>query len=272
MNTIIVATDFSREAENAMEYAGALAKNVKAKLILFNSASLPHHTSNSLISATAIFRLEEKSRMLLQERAANLQERFKVEVGVETGFLTEIEDRLENLFVKHKAELVVMGMASQSIEQDLFGNTTTSAILKHSYPVLAVPASVTYKRIENVLFACDDMKKVDAAILGKIKQLNRLLGSKLEVLHVEDTPVRKKHVRVVPEEIPQLKDVDYIYKNYNSEDVIFTIKEEIQRLEADLLIMIPRRYGFWESLIHRSKTRLMASGLFIPLLSIPQVD
>lgn len=270
MNTIIVATDFSEEAENAMEYAGALAQKIQAKLLLFNSASLPHHTSNSLISATAITLLEERSRKLLQDLAAKLKERFEVEVDIESGFLTEIEDRLENLFVKYNAALVVMGMASKSVEQDLFGNTTTSAILRHSYPVLAVPVSVSYKNIENVLFACDDLQKVNEDILTKIRELNRKLGSKLEVLHVENASLRKNYGQVVAEEIPQLEDVEYTYKNYNSDDVIKAIKDEIQRLDAELLIMIPRKYGFWESLVRRSKTRMMASGLSIPLLSIPQ--
>src|SRR5690606_23229824 len=96
------------------------------------------------------------------------------------------------------------------------------------------------------------------------------LGSKLEVLHVENASLRKNYGQVVAEEIPQLEDVEYTYKNYNSDDVIKAIKDEIQRLDAELLIMIPRKYGFWESLVRRSKTRMMASGLSIPLLSIPQ--
>jgi hypothetical protein len=33
--------------------------------------------------------------------------------------------------------------------------------------------------------------------------------------------------------------------------------------------MMPNKYGFWGSLIHRSKTRIMASGSEIPLMSLP---
>ena len=48
MKTIIVATDFSKEAENALEYTGALAKLSGSKVVIFNSYSLPLHTSNSV--------------------------------------------------------------------------------------------------------------------------------------------------------------------------------------------------------------------------------
>jgi hypothetical protein len=51
--------------------------------------------------------------------------------------------------------------------------------------------------------------------------------------------------------------------------VIWEIEKEIIDSNSNLLVMIPKKYGFWESLIHRSKTREMASGLNIPMLSIP---
>lgn len=271
MDSIIVSTDFSKEAENAMEYAGALAQKAGLKLFLFNSFSLPHHTANTLLPATGISRLEEGNRRLLSQRAEKLKEQYGVEVAIETDFFSEIEDKLENLFVKNKAVLVVMGMAAKSVEQDIFGNTTTSAILKLKYPVLAVPASASFGKIENILFACDDIHKVEKEIIEKIKNLNRLLEARLEVFHVEDTAFGEEGVKDVPREIPELEDVDYSFKNLHSENVILAIEKEIEHLDAKLLIMIPRRYGFWESVIHRSKTRVMASGLSIPLLSIPQL-
>lgn len=66
-----------------------------------------------------------------------------------------------------------------------------------------------------------------------------------------------------------LAGVSYYYKNVKSNAVIKEIEKEIKAFDADLLIMIPNKYGFWASLVHRSKTRVMASGLEIPLFSIP---
>ncbi|MDX1601453.1 MAG: universal stress protein [Salinimicrobium sediminis] len=270
MESIIVSTDFSKEAENAMEYAGALAQKTGMKLVLFNSFRLPLHTANSLLPATGILKLEEGNRRLLKQKAEILNDRYGVEVAIETDFLSEVEDKLENLFVKNKAALVVMGMAPKSVEQDIFGNTTTSAIFKLKYPVLAVPASASFGKMDNILFACDDIQKVEKGIIEKIKYLNRLMEARLEVFHVEDNP-GEEGGKAVLEEIPELEDVNYSVKNLNSENVIRAIKKEIEHLDAKLLIMVPRRYGFWESVIHRSKTRVMASGLSIPLLTIPQL-
>ncbi len=66
-----------------------------------------------------------------------------------------------------------------------------------------------------------------------------------------------------------LAGISHYYKNVLSDNVITAIKDEIDNTQADLLVMVPHKYGFWESVIHRSKTSIMASGNNIPLLSIP---
>jgi nucleotide-binding universal stress UspA family protein len=53
MITILVATDFSTIADNAVEYAAALAKQFHAKLILYNAFMIPVHAANSLINAAS---------------------------------------------------------------------------------------------------------------------------------------------------------------------------------------------------------------------------
>lgn len=58
MMTIIAATDFSILAENAVEYAAAIAKHKNARLILFNSFVIPFHAANTLLPASGIQALQ----------------------------------------------------------------------------------------------------------------------------------------------------------------------------------------------------------------------
>lgn len=268
MKSIIVSTDFSDEAENALKYSRHLAKNTGAKLVLFNSFVIPLHASNTLLPGALMLELENNNRQLLEEKAVEIGE--DLDVLIETGFLEQVEDGLEVLFAKHNADMVVMGMASKSVEQEIFGNTTTSAILKLKYPVLAVPLLTKYEKIDQILFACDDLNKVDVPVLNKIKLLAEELGASLEIFHVEKRRSDSSQEIVLEKEITPFTDIEHRYRSIEADDVIQSIKEEIIRTNAKLLIMIPRQHSFWESLIHRSKTRLMASGLSIPLLSIPQ--
>ena len=113
MESIIVSTDFSKEAENAMEYAGALAQKTGMKLVLFNSFRLPLHTANSLLPATGILKLEEGNRRLLKQKAEILNDRYGVEVAIETDFLSE------EIFTKIERAISFLN-ESQNINKEIF--------------------------------------------------------------------------------------------------------------------------------------------------------
>src|SRR5690606_6574373 len=135
MKTIIVATDFSKEAENALLYAAGAAKQLKSKVIIFNSYTVPRHAVNSLFPASGFLELIEYNNNILKQKALELAKEFSIEVGYESS-LMDVNEELEVLIKKYDADLVIMGMAPKSLNQDLFGNTTTSAITKFKFPVL----------------------------------------------------------------------------------------------------------------------------------------
>lgn len=270
MKTLIVSTDFSKEAENAMEYAAAMAKKMQTKVVLFNSFSIPFHAANSILPASAFQELIDHNKSILKARAVKLSETYGIEVGYEAG-LMDLSRELDELIARHNAGLVVMGMAAKSMEQDLFGNTTTSAMLKLKYPVLAIPYGAKFNGIKKILFACDELH--DKMVLNKIRDLATSLEAEIEIFHVG------KHVERLNEQTGMiasdrdieevLENVPHSYKNVESGKVIKEIEQEVLKISADLLIMVPHKYGFLQSLLHRSKTRVMASRNCVALLSIP---
>lgn len=266
MGTIIVAVDFSKESNNYIGYAAALAKEMGNKLVLFNSYNLPIHIANTHLPASILINLEDENKKLLQGKCDWIQQNYSVEATYETGFLQEVVDELENLYRKFNADFIVMGMADKSVAQDLFGNTTTSAIMRLSFPVLAVPDGARFTGFKNVLFAYDGMEKEKFKILKKLDQLSHVFDSEVEIFHVEQSSGEGNSGDFTGE---SLKDAGYQYKEVQSNDVIKAIEKELKQIKADLLVMVPHKYGFWESLIHRSKTRLMASGSNVPVLSLP---
>lgn len=272
MDALIVATDFSEVAENAVEYAAAVAKHNNAKLVLYNSFVIPTHAANTLLPAASIQKLITDNEIQLIERALSLSIDYDIEVEHESN-LSFVQDALKILIDKHQATLVVLGMNTKTLEQDLWGNTTTSAIKRLNLPVLAVPLGARFEGTKNVLFACDVLSGISEKVLANVKELAIALNAEVEVFNVSE---KVEELKTLNAALPQVSVIDdglegisYYYKNVNSNAVIREIEKEIIEFRADLLIMVPKRYGFWASIIHRSKTRIMASGLKIPLLSLP---
>lgn len=272
MITILVATDFSPLADNAIEYAAALAKHYKAKLILFNAFILPIHVSDALLPPLTIQELLDNNKRLLSEKAVAVAHAFGIRVDYECSYAF-IEEELNNIIAKHKINLVVLGMAGKTIEQDLLGNTTTAAISQMKFPVLAIPLGAKFQGMKKILFACDVLRGVSLKVLARIKELALVLNSEVEVFYVDKAVDQLSSQGSGNSSINLISDglngITYFHKNVKSSAVISEIEKEITAFGADLLIMVPKKYGFWASLIHKSKTRMMASGLDIPLLSIP---
>ena len=268
MRPFIVPTDFSPEAENALQYACAAAKQFGAKVILFNSFSYSIHASNSRLSASGMQELEEHNTNILKNKTETLSTTYDIDIEYEYGLMLGVVEELDVLMTKYQAELVIMGMAPRSLAQELFGNTTTAVIMKQKYPVLAVPLGATFSGLNKILFACEDINKIQKEIINRIRSIAVLPGSEVEVFHV-----RNKEVTGSDPSSPVIREgldgIVHYYKSVTSRTIIKEIEKEIKRFDADLLVMMPKKYGFWESMIHRSKTRIMASNNSVPLLSLP---
>lgn len=270
MKKILIATDYSAEAENAAEYAAAVAAEQGHELILFNYSEISIHLLNARVSGNAIDEMLEIFQKNLEKTAQALNKKFNVKVTphlASGNFYQSLVDCINQF----EPVVVVMGMANRSVEQDLLGNTTTSTIHKLQFPLLAIPVSAKYQRIHKILFACDMEKGVEDKVLENVHEIAEAFGATVEVFYVTDKleALQEADVAEHPAIDKSLAGIDYYYKNVQSLRIINAIQDEIKDMKADLLIMAPYKYGFWDSMVHRSKTRMMASGNNIPLLSLP---
>lgn len=271
-NTIIAATNFSSTSHNAVSYAAQLAKASGAKLILFHSFSLSPHSAHSLISGDAMQKQLEATTNKLETKGAELAREYAIEVSCFCNY-SFVEQQLAYLIEETKAQLVVMGMARRSFEQDLMGNSTTNVIKNITIPVLAIPENAKFKEASKILYACDILSLSAMKKFNWLKNLVGTIGGEIEIFSVEKTidHLKEKHQEIVLSDgyKEDFQDVKYVYKAVKSNTVIEEIHKEIEHYSADILVMVPRKYGFWDSLVHKSKTRIMAAGLNIPLLSLP---
>jgi len=269
MSSILVATNFSKTSENAVLYSASLAQLLKTKLVIFNAFRLPVHASNTLLTVESMEELMDQDREKLKIQALQLSDQFDIEVEYKCSYV-DFNREIDTLMHTYNSRLLVMGMSEKTMEQNLLGNPTTTLISMKKFPVLAIPLHAKFSGIHKILFACDLKESVPLKTLARLRRMAIELKSEVTVFYVEN------RINEMLSEKDSLDNLDkglegatYFYKKVNSDAVIKEIEKEIENTSPDLLVMIPKKYGFWESIVHKSKTRVMASGLNIPLLSIP---
>lgn len=270
MITLLAATDFSKEALNASHFAAQTCAKLGARLILFTRHVNSVHVVNARLSADAFQETLDLSKAKLSVYAEELATKYNISVIPEwrTGFLHE---ELQKAIKENYVNLVVMGMADKSFDQELLGNSTTAAISKLDIPVLAVPGNAKYQPIKKILFSCDAHKGLFDTDFRILRIVAKALQAETQVFYVK----RSAHPEINLEKLnkmleEKLFDIDYkVDVNDSDAPVLRELKDKIESYQPDLLMMVPYKYGFLNSIIHKSKTRAMASGSNIPLLTVP---
>ncbi len=278
MKTIIVATDYSPTAENALAYAAQLARLTSSKMVIFNAYHLPIPSAEGVMPMLDLqeFIAENKARLtkIAEETAKN----YEVKVEAQSG-TSLLQDELDALCHQYPEPLVVVGMRGNSLERKIFGSITTSVVRRGKYPVLVVPAEAHFQDIAKILFAYDYHTLKDTNLLSPLKKLAQHFRAQIQVLHLMQTPALTFMEEDIPFTIkkgPSLekifRGIKHNYKELETEDIVGGIEKGIEEYGADLLVMVPHKPGFWDNILNRSKTRKMALKTHIPLLALPNTD
>lgn len=274
MNTIIACTDFSPNANNAVQYAAALAEATKARLMLFHHFVYPVPATDLPMAFSSVFVDDATNAMeqRLQEIKAGLLKTYAIEIDCLLRSWDFSID-LETVFEDEKADLVVMGINGHSaVMNALVGSISATTIRRGKLPLLIVPPGVTYHPIEKILFPCDDHGIEEAGILKPLLRLAIHFDAYIEVLTLFD-------LKNTPELVPQgslseakntleilLASARHGYSFENESAIDKGILYEAERSSADLIAMIPHHHSFWSNLLNQSKTQQVAVAIKLPLL------
>jgi len=273
MKTIIVPTDFSPIATNAMNFAADMAININASITLLHVYQVPVSMTEVpvvLVSADELRKSsEEKLEILKQDLAHLTSGRIKIYTEARLG---DISDELEDVCKHVEPFAVIMGTkGATGIERILFGSTTLTAIRHLKWPVIVVPPGKEYGTgIKKIGFACDFDKVVESTPIQFIKNMVKEFGAELHVLNVDHE--NKNFKPETPDESLMLhtllKDLNPQYHFIDNEDIEDGINEFVETNNIDLLITIPKKHKLLEGLFKPSSTKQLVTRSHVPVMCV----
>ncbi len=273
MKTIIVPTDFSPIATNAMHYAIDMAKKVNASLLLLHVYQVPVSFTDTPIVLVSI----EDLRKGAEEQVAHLKTEVEhltsgsLKVYTETR-LGNVADELENLCNKINPFAVVMGTKGASgVERILFGSNTLTAIRHLTWPVICVPPGKTFgEGIKKIGFACDFKDVVKSTPTHYIVDFVKEFNAELDVLNVD---YHNKHF--TPETPEQsallhtmLEEANPVYHFIEHADIEDGINEFAEKNNIDLIITIPKKHRLLEGVFKPSSTKQLVYQSHVPVMCV----
>ncbi|MDQ3190753.1 MAG: universal stress protein [Bacteroidota bacterium] len=269
MKNILCPTDFSENANNALDYALELALLTSSKIILLNAYQMPYNRADMMVSVMDILKEDSEAGLkLTMERIKKTPRYSTVEISTKSR-IGDVVSLSSDLIKENDIDLIVMGTKGASgLIESIIGSNTASVIKSVECPVLAVPARAVYSLPKKVGFAYD-MKEIDNT--KDLRFLSEIVNSIKAQLQIY-TVIAEFENQIVEKSQLQLKLNDY-FRNIKTEiffavkgDIIEGIRELVDANNPDWTVMIAKKYTLFESLFHTSMTKTMVFQTDKPLL------
>lgn len=273
MKTILVPTDFSKGALNAVKYAFSYAELTKRKIVLFHTYTNPSSGLDIPFSGVhydkqeAKTDAEERMKKLIKSLSKsfpNLAPKWVVQPGVASHAIIDYVRQ-------NKIEMVIMGTTGQGvISSVLIGNTTSTVLKEVPCTIIVIPSGAKFKEITKVAIATD-LKHDSLLAVDEVVSFARELKAEAMFIHVEDFGDFNIEKKLQKMAIKIQKQVNYkkislsLYKDSEIESGLDLF---IKKNKPDIFSMVTHHSKFPERLWKTSWTDRMSKHISVPLLVV----
>jgi len=272
MKTILVATDFSPAAFNAATYATDMAVVINADVLLLHVFQLPISYSEVPLTVNEADMLEQAENSIYEQREQLIEKtshKINIETEVRMGTfykeLTAVCDR------KMPYTVVMGSQGTTATDRLLFGAHTVYAMKHLMWPLITVPNGASFSAIKKIGLACDLDKVVETIPVDEIKTLVNDFHAELHILNTGKPRVFDPNVvfesGLLQEMLENLSPQYHFISHDNIDEGIIDFAEENN---IDLLIVIPKRHGIFDNLLHKSHTKQMVLHSHVPVMALHQ--
>ena len=270
MKKIIVATDFSKTATNAAHYAADMAMAIGADLMLLHIYQVPVIYSE----AQSAVNIDDWTRdawaelsILKNDLVTRTDGKINIEAqAIEGEFFNELKDACETV----QPYAVIMGsQGSTAAERFFLGGHTVNAMRNLNWPMIAVPPGVVFASLKKVGLACDFEQVLDTIPAEEVKKLVTDFKAELHVLNTgkktDFDPDTVFQSGMLQEMISDLKPAYHFITHFDTDQGILDFAEKNQ---IDLLLVLPKRHGLLDKLLHKSHTKQLVLHSHVPVMAL----
>ena len=245
MKRILVPTDFSEEANNALTSALSLANVTKSEILLLHVIEDPHVEAFRTIGESHydpmdnvyVLKLIERTKSKLEDivnesRFADIEISYKIDIG--NSYTSIIEH-----IAKHESSLIVMGTKGVSgLEEILVGSVADKVVRQADCPVITVKQCKDLTKIKNIVYATD-LKPEQEQIIDHLKRIQSFFDAKLHIIKVYDSIwMSEKEVKSRIEEFAEyMKLENYTSHVVKDADESEAIMDYAAEKDADMIAM-----------------------------------
>lgn len=284
MRNILFATDFSKNAENALPFAINLVKKLNGKLYLLHAYEYPMFSLKEAFSFDIKVEYLEKiingvrlkahkkfNQIIINNNLSYIKHRALLRKG-------NVKKEILNAIKINNIDLVIIGTRGAAAEKGFFVKRITKNIIQQaSCPVFVVPKTAQFNKISKIVYL-SNFKHDETNIINHCNEFAKLYHAHLVILHISDekniqhlyknevSTFEKQNIELIKTAVNQFAYHKITFKEIISKNIIDGINEFIKIDYPDVIVMTTYTSTLFDKLFHKSLTKQVLLHSKIPLL------
>ncbi|MBC9798627.1 universal stress protein [Sinomicrobium weinanense] len=276
MHRVLIPTDFSDNAWNAINYAISMYRGEETVFFLFNSYSpnainpgevmTSSAATKTLLDAVKSSSVKGLKKSLEKIMSGNPDEKHRFEAISKFDYFT---NAVTEVCREEEIDMVVMGTTGASgLKEALVGSNTASLIGKIKIPLLAIPESSSFTSPGEIAFATDYDTEYRERNLEVLFHIADKFSSVIRIYHViqKKAELTEKNKQVREEMEKRFSGHRHEFFLLTDTSLATATRIFVQSRGIQMLCMVAKKHSFLQHLFGLSHTRDMCYHIDIPLL------
>ncbi|MDX1463326.1 MAG: universal stress protein [Marinirhabdus sp.] len=279
MKHILLPTDFSENAYNAIAYAVQLLRNETCTFYLLHTYTPVIVSAGSMMDSYSALTLQQAARETSERQLETVKSRIRDEFpNTNHEFITMASfnmliPEMVEVVQKHHIDFVVMGTQGATGAKEVFLGTHTMYVIKKlKCPVLAVPAQFKYEAPKEILFPTDFKLNRENSYLSMVHELCTKQVARLHILNAYyGTPLTAEQLENKTFLDSYFADNAVLFHLAEGTDVPGAIEQFQIKHKINLMVMIHNKHNFLENILFKPVINQMVYHTHVPFLVIPSL-
>lgn len=275
IKNILIPTDFSKCAANAMNFAMELAARAGASVQVIHVVYPNEGVDNNVYSAIWIDeyfkqRKNDLGRWVNRFKQNPAFKDVSVEYECEVGFPVQT---VKQIVIESKIDLVVMGTTGISgITSSLLGSTAAGVVSSVEVPVMVVPAKANFLSHADYVLATDYEMHPNKHSMQVLKTILKEQHAGLHILHILNKPGEEPDKKKEQAFEHHLEGLAYQFHYLHDPSITQAINNYIEATQAGGLVTVSHHRTFLQKIFFQSKSKLLVQKIKVPVLVLHDKD
>lgn len=274
---ILIPTDFSRNAWDAIVYAADLFHRESCDFYLLNVYDYSDYATDNIMVPQLDDQLYETLKNNSEKGLEKLLQRLSLRVqSVDHQYITlsqqnNLIDALREVVEMKGIDLIVMGTKGDTDALNkTFGSHTVMVMEKvRNCPVLAIPPTALYTVVDEIVFPTSFKSHYKKMEMDYLVQLAKITNAAVRIVHIIREETLTEEQRNFKELLEECLDgIDFSYHFLESDHINEAVDVFVQSRNSGMIAFINKKHTLFANLFTKPMVKDLGMHARVPVLAL----